>query len=192
VETVAQGARTANKLLLAVWVLRLRHTAKAHRAIDHHLVGLLSQLLRKTAQISTRGAKRFSTDQVFVDLRYVQLRRVRVQETAPWALHEASPESRMRENPHVRFDERGRETGPERLLRALPRLYLWSSVKNDAPRPGHEYPALDPPVVRLRCRLTGLLGRSIARGAARLSLRPLGSRLEFAQNCRSEAPSEPI
>src|SRR5467141_1120120 len=60
--------------------------AKAHRAIDHHLVEHLQHFLRRRHKLSTRGAKRFSYDRVFGNLGVVQLRRVRVQGPSPWAL----------------------------------------------------------------------------------------------------------
>jgi RNA-directed DNA polymerase len=60
--------------------------AKAHRAIDHHLVERLQHFLRRRHKLSTRGAKRFSYDRVFGNLGIVQLRRARAQGPSPWAL----------------------------------------------------------------------------------------------------------
>jgi RNA-directed DNA polymerase len=51
--------------------------AKAHRAIDHHLVESVQRFLRRRHKLTTRGAKRFSYGYVFGDLAVVQLCRIR-------------------------------------------------------------------------------------------------------------------
>jgi RNA-directed DNA polymerase len=96
----------------------------AYRAVDNHVHDRVRAFLRKRHKVQGRGTQRFSDDQVFGELGVLRLRRVQL--PPPCASRWNQSESRDAGNPHVRFDERGRET--ERCRhglshRALPRLY---------------------------------------------------------------------
>ena len=96
----------------------------AYRAIDNHVYDRVRHFLVRRHKVPSRGTGRFPAEAVFgalgvLRLRHVHLGAPRVPRVKPVGKPDAG-------KPHVRFDERGRETERcrhGRRHRALPRLY---------------------------------------------------------------------
>ena len=102
-----------------------RACAPAYEAVDRQVYDRVRHFLRRRQKVKGRGTKQFSREHVFGELQVfgfdacTQRRR-----RGPGVKSVGKPDAGNR---HVRFDERGRETGATRH-RALPRLYYFPVV----------------------------------------------------------------
>ena len=116
----------------------------AYQAIDYHVYDRVRHFLRRRHNVHGAWHRRFAAAAVFGTLGVLQLRRVPLGAAAVCLTMKlvGKPDAG---NPHVRFDERGRET--ERCQsapsnRAHPRLYMLDGGHLDGASKGH-YAATD-------------------------------------------------
>ena len=87
------------------------------RAVDHHVYDRVRHFLVRRHKVQGRGTRQFSHDTVFGELGVRCLRRVHIA-AAVVGLTVKPVGKPDAGNPHVRFDERGRETGRRRMAQA--------------------------------------------------------------------------
>src|SRR5258708_2353365 len=81
---------------------------QAYRAVDHYVADCVRHFLRRRHKVSSRGTARFSDDVIFSEMGVLQLRQVQLGPRESTVKPVGKPDAG---NPHVRFDERGWETG---------------------------------------------------------------------------------
>ena len=98
--------------LLRGWATYFSHGTRlqAYRAVDNHVYERVRHFLVRRHKVPSRGTRRFSDEVVFGELGVLRLRRVHLGAAA--VCREMKPVGKPDAgNPHVRFDERGGETG---------------------------------------------------------------------------------
>ena len=110
----------------------------AYRAVDNHVYDRVRGFLTRRHKVPSRGTRRFSDDVVFGNAG-----RAPATPGAHWRAADSCEVKPVGKpdagNPHVRFDERGEETGRSLRHRASPRLYVrpdgaYHQWRKDPPR----------------------------------------------------------
>jgi RNA-directed DNA polymerase len=87
-----------------------------YQAADHHVVDRVRHFLTKRHKVQNSGTLAFSREAIFAELGVRQLSACTARHAVGLAMKPlGKPDAR---NPHVRFDERGRETGRCQLAQA--------------------------------------------------------------------------
>ena len=106
--------RVRNRLnrLLVVWSAYFGYGARlqAYRAVDHHVYDRVRRFLVQRHKVQGRGTRRFSREKIYGELGVFRLKRPHLA-PPPVSLTTKPVGKPDAGNPHVRFDERGRETG---------------------------------------------------------------------------------